>query len=286
MNLETDVTAWDCLPMKPLSFRPRHPDMIFYEDRLATFNTWSKQIIPNKFSLAEAGFFYSGQSDVTICAFCSLRLSDWSISDIPLTEHLRHVAYIRKYLVTVKIKPILEQLVRTYHLPAFNRRPHPLSHHLTLLHLDSVITTGHDSHLATHCFKMEDGNQIMRILDIQFTYLCAKAVVNNIETVTRQQCYGCQVDHPSQTQHPCLMWNTEEKLCSYLNDIIQSVNQEEVLKQWCEDTEKMDISPDVLAMYKLKYLCDDWRNMEMNSNIWREKLYEFAVKLIQLESRF
>jgi hypothetical protein len=40
----------DCATMVP-------QNMMFYEDRLETFKTWSNQIIPNKYTLAKAGFF-------------------------------------------------------------------------------------------------------------------------------------------------------------------------------------------------------------------------------------
>ena len=48
----------------------------------------------------------------------------------------------------------------------------------------------------------------------------------------------------------------------------------------------MNIPPTVSAMYRLKYLCDDWRTTESSSDAWNEKLFDFVVKLIQLESRF
>jgi hypothetical protein len=90
MEMENDKVSRDVLSSQPLTFRPYHPDKMFYEDRLTTFNSWSKQIVPNKYSLSKSGLFYSGQSDRCICAFCNLGLYDWSTPDVPLDEHYRH----------------------------------------------------------------------------------------------------------------------------------------------------------------------------------------------------
>ena len=79
---------WDTISPKSISVY--HPRMVFYEDRLTTFKSWPKQIIPDKHSLSRAGLFYSGESDTCVCAFCNLRLSAGTSTDIALAEHFRH----------------------------------------------------------------------------------------------------------------------------------------------------------------------------------------------------
>lgn len=64
-----------------------HGDMLFYEDRLRTFQTWPKQILPTKETLACSGFIYSGQNDSTNCFACNIKLKDWDRTDNPWTEH-------------------------------------------------------------------------------------------------------------------------------------------------------------------------------------------------------
>jgi hypothetical protein len=88
MNKGCDEGSRDLVA--PLTFKPYHSDKLFYEVRLTTFNAWPKQIVPNKYSLAKAGLFYSGKSDKCICTFCNLRLAEWSTTDVPLDEHFRH----------------------------------------------------------------------------------------------------------------------------------------------------------------------------------------------------
>ena len=63
--------------------------MVFYEDRLMTFENWSKQIIPNKFDLAKAGFFYNSNGDEVTCFACGIRLNTWERTNVPLVEHLK-----------------------------------------------------------------------------------------------------------------------------------------------------------------------------------------------------
>jgi Inhibitor of Apoptosis domain len=62
----------------------------FYEDRLSTFDTWSSQIVPDKYQLAKAGFYYSGYSDKVVCFFCHIELSKWEKTDNPWDEHTKH----------------------------------------------------------------------------------------------------------------------------------------------------------------------------------------------------
>ena len=62
----------------------------FFEDRLKTFSMWPVQIVnPSPQQLAEAGFFYSGQSDIVKCFSCDVKVSQWMATDKPWDEHLK-----------------------------------------------------------------------------------------------------------------------------------------------------------------------------------------------------
>ena len=61
--------------------------MKMYQDRLLTYHNWPKQIIPNKHALAQAGFYYTGQSDFTVCFACNLKVNQWERQDNPWDEH-------------------------------------------------------------------------------------------------------------------------------------------------------------------------------------------------------
>lgn len=65
------------------------PNMLFYEDRLQTFENWPKQITPDKFSLAKAGFYYTGNSDKVRCFACGVGVMSWDLGDDAWKEHAR-----------------------------------------------------------------------------------------------------------------------------------------------------------------------------------------------------
>ena len=60
-----------------------YPQYQVYENRLNTFidRSWPISLYQNEVTLAEAGFFYSGNGDIVICAFCGIHLYRWLPKD-------------------------------------------------------------------------------------------------------------------------------------------------------------------------------------------------------------
>lgn len=75
---------------KLLEFEYSSPSMLFFQDRLKTFDMWPPQIEPNKFQLSSAGFYYTGRNDTVECFSCGLRLHQWQKGDESLLEHKTH----------------------------------------------------------------------------------------------------------------------------------------------------------------------------------------------------
>ena len=73
-----------------------HPSMSSYLYRLKTF---PRALFPlDVQQIAEAGFFYGGYSDYTICFFCSGSVHRWQSTDDPWWEHSRyfpHCPFVR-----------------------------------------------------------------------------------------------------------------------------------------------------------------------------------------------
>jgi len=67
--------------------RPIHQDKSLFESRLKTFGAWPKAMKQTPHDLAEAGLFYVGVGDQTICFHCGGGLKDWMESDDPWEEH-------------------------------------------------------------------------------------------------------------------------------------------------------------------------------------------------------
>ena len=70
--------------------RIKYPEYKLLSKRLKTFETWPVGIKQKPQELAEAGFFYSGHSDLTICFSCDLHLSKWEREDNAWIEHKKH----------------------------------------------------------------------------------------------------------------------------------------------------------------------------------------------------
>lgn len=68
----------------------KYPDFKLMSQRLKSFETWPIGIKQRPQELAEAGFFYSGQSDLTICFSCGLKIRKWESTDNCWVEHKKH----------------------------------------------------------------------------------------------------------------------------------------------------------------------------------------------------
>ncbi|KAJ8970256.1 hypothetical protein NQ317_018118 [Molorchus minor] len=64
-----------------------YEDKISYESRLATFDKWPKSLKQRPAELAEAGFYYTGVGDQTLCFYCGGGLKDWEENDEPWEQH-------------------------------------------------------------------------------------------------------------------------------------------------------------------------------------------------------
>ena len=64
-------------------------NMEYYENRLKTFDTYPKQMLPDKIQLARAGLYFSGKSDMCQCFRCHVKLSSWERDDDAIKEHYK-----------------------------------------------------------------------------------------------------------------------------------------------------------------------------------------------------
>ncbi|XP_063634925.1 death-associated inhibitor of apoptosis 1-like [Cydia splendana] len=69
--------------------KPEHPRYNNKAARLRTFKDWPKSMKQKPEELAEAGFYYTGQSDKTKCFYCDGGLKDWEEDDVPWEQHAR-----------------------------------------------------------------------------------------------------------------------------------------------------------------------------------------------------
>lgn len=115
--------------------RPKHPEYASYEARLCTFETWPKAMSQTKEELAEAGFFYTGNGDQTLCFHCGGGLRDWEPDDDPWEQHAKWFDYC-SYLLITKGKDYVNKFVgRTYAKPVNIYNKKYLSH----LYINEIV---------------------------------------------------------------------------------------------------------------------------------------------------
>ena len=56
---------------------------------MRTFETYPKQMLPDKFQLAKAGLYYTGKSDICQCFQCHIKLSFWERDYDAIKEHFK-----------------------------------------------------------------------------------------------------------------------------------------------------------------------------------------------------
>lgn len=75
-----------------------YPEYRLPSARLKSFDSWPIGIQQKPESLSDAGFFYIGQSDITICFSCGLIVGKWEANDSPWIEHKKLLKKSCNYL--------------------------------------------------------------------------------------------------------------------------------------------------------------------------------------------
>ena len=80
----------------------------------------------------------------------------------------------------------------------------------------------------------------------------ANAVAHEVQKLFVESCNGCQVGHPSQMQHDCLMMNENERWQMYGLQAIERVNGKRMV--WNEFAEAMRVLKQAVDRYLLQHL--------------------------------
>ena len=65
-----------------------------------------------------------------------------------------------------------------------------------------------------------------------------------VEELRKEKCYGCEIDHPSQRQHDCIVMTEEEAWETYGIEAIEHIFQKQILqKQFMEAIRIMKLTP-------------------------------------------
>ena len=132
---------------------------------------------------------------------------------------------------------------------------------------------------------MNDTSAQIMLMDSYFDFLYARALYNCLAPTVKQNCYGCEVDHPSQLQHYCLMYDVEEHIYMYFDDMMAAVDEDNILLSWSEIVDTLDVPPELLAMHKLKIYDKDWL-ATMKTDQWKTKHRKMLLSITRIERRF
>ncbi|XP_015599780.1 death-associated inhibitor of apoptosis 1 isoform X2 [Cephus cinctus] len=98
---------------------PAYPEYVSYDARLKSFDSWPKCMPHSKEELANAGFFYTGKGDQTLCYHCGGGLKDWEPEDDPWEQHAKWFSKCY-YLLLVKGQDYINN-VTGLHMPPPSR---------------------------------------------------------------------------------------------------------------------------------------------------------------------
>lgn len=75
----------------------------------------------------------------------------------------------------------------------------------------------------------------------KYKMILAIEVVELLKDIVYEQCYGCSVDHPSQTQHSCIMETPITHLEMYFEMTLEKVDRVSVIDKWRKEIALLDL---------------------------------------------
>lgn len=124
-------------------------------------------------------------------------------------------------------------------------------------------------------------SKMNRLLKHTLNFLYARSILGVLDDVVKEHCYGCEIDHPSQTQHTCLMWTKAEHLDIYFDKAFEKVIYASIVSKMRKQVEIMDIPLD-----SKDKLLNDLENWCYNHKPKQEDLRSTTERLFSLENRF
>ena len=104
-----------------------------------------------------------------------------------------------------------------------------------------------------------------------------------IEKLKKSTCAGCEIDHPSQTRHTCIMRDAQEHLNMHFDRVYQSFQLMDALKAYKEKSDKLNISCEVIWQFFFLnvIVIDGLRSKEM-----KNKVFQMMERKLKLDERF
>ena len=122
-----------------------------------------------------------------------------------------------------------------------------------------------------------------RLLSTVLLFSLAEVIEGMIEKLKKATCAGCEIDHPSQTRHTCIMRDDQEHLNMHFDRVYDSFKLLDVLKVYKERSDRLNVSNEVIWQFFFLnvIVTEKLRTKEM-----KNKVYQLLQKKRNLEERF
>ena len=125
-----------------------------------------------------------------------------------------------------------------------------------------------------------------KLLNSYFDFYYAKEIGLKMNSVFKEKCFGCQCCSLSQLDHSCVTLTKAQLLELYFEDVLREVDEEVILSNWLASASALDVSSELVDMFKLKLFCKDWRETDMKTPAWKTKMINMTIQILLLETRF
>lgn len=118
----------------------------------------------------------------------------------------------------------------------------------------------------------------------KYNMILSIQVVELHKDIVFEQCYGCSVDHPSQTQHPCIMETPITHLEMYFEMTLEKVDRVSVINKWQKEIALLDLPFESVKEFIDLMISPELREKHFTDS-WKEELYKLCEKIVKLETR-
>lgn len=118
----------------------------------------------------------------------------------------------------------------------------------------------------------------------KYNMILAIQVVELHKDIVFEQCYGCSVDHPSQTQHSCIMETPITHLEMYFEMTLEKVDRVSVINKWQKEIALLELPFESVKTFFDLMISPELREKHFTDS-WKEELYKLCEKIVKLETR-
>ena len=92
------------------------------------------------------------------------------------------------------------------------------------------------------CLYDENSIGQQQVVERELYNAYAKALEKSLLDIVREECHGCQIDHPSQKQHDvCLFMTHDQQVDCFREDVLKRIDDVEVVQDRIKEVERLQM---------------------------------------------